>query len=147
MGETPDEAMLAGLVHDVGTIAILNYASTTPELNKDLDILDGTIARLRGELGAMILRKWSFPPAIVAASREAENWTRERDQKPDFADLVIVAQVHDILGSGGLAALPPFGTIAPIKRILGDDAEPETSLSIIKTAQIQIAETRALLGG
>jgi HD-like signal output (HDOD) protein len=143
----PEEALLAGLLHDVGTIAILNYSRNMPLLSRDPEALEGTIRRLRGELGAMILRAWSFPADLVAAVREAENWLRPNAASADLADLVIAAQAHERLAHRGLAELPPFDEITAIQRVLGKDITPETSLEIIKTAQSQITEMRGVLGG
>jgi len=144
-GHDAEEAMLAGLLHDVGTIAILNYAQNLPGLIKDPDILDETIRRLRGELGAMILRKWRFNPQLVAASRDAEDWLRKRKGLADIADVVIVAQVHDRLNRGSLVGLPPVTDISAMKRVLSRDVTPEASIEVIKEAQAQIDEVRALL--
>ncbi|MEJ2575225.1 MAG: HDOD domain-containing protein [Gammaproteobacteria bacterium] len=145
--DDPEEAMLAGLVHDVGSIAIINYSQNIPQLARDPAALERTIQRLRAELGALILREWSFAPPIVAAAREAENWVRESAQRADLADLVIVAQVHERLAHHGMEGLPPFDRITALKRVLGDDVTPETSLGIIKEAQDQIGEMRGVLGG
>ena len=146
-GFDPEEALLAGLVHDVGTIAILNYTVPMPQLARDPEALEATIARLRGELGAMILREWSFPPPIVAAAREAELWQRDHTGPADLADLVVAAQWHDRLSHRTLSGLPPFDQITALPRVLGGKVTPETSLELIKSAKAQIAEARALLGG
>ncbi len=142
----PEEAMLAGLVHDVGTIAILNYTEVMPQLADDPEALENSIGRLRGELGAMILREWSFPTEVVLAAREAENWKREHDEPADFADLIVVAQLHDQIGEMANAGLPPFHEIGAVKRLLGEDVTPETSIGVLQAAQAQITETRFLLG-
>jgi len=146
-GYDPEEVMLAGLLHDIGTIAILNYAQNMPSLAKDPKVLDESIRRLRGELGAMILRKWRFTPEIVATSRDAEDWLRKRKGLADITDVVIVAQIHERLNKGSLAGLPPMADISAMKRVLNRDMAPEASIEIIKEAQVQIAEVRALLDG
>jgi len=145
-GYDPEEVMLAGLVHDVGTIAILNYAQMMPGLTANPAVLDERIQRLRGELGAMILRKWGFSPEIVAAARDAEDWLRKRKGLADVTDVVIVAQMHDCLNKGGLAGLPPMSEISAVKRVLGRQVTPDMSIQVIKEAQAQIADVRALLG-
>lgn len=146
-GHDPAEVMLAGLLHDVGTIAILNYAQKLPLLMADPVEFDERIQRLRGELGAMILRKWGFDPEIVAAARAAEHWLRKRKGLADVTDVVIAAQVHDRLSKGGLAGLPPMDEISAVKRVLGRQVSADMSLTVIKQAQSQIAEMRALLVG
>ena len=146
-GLKAEEALLIGLVHDVGVIPILNYASKYPELTEEPEILDDTIQRMRGELGAMILRKWRFPPEVVAAARDAENWTRSQAGKADFVDLLIVAQVHEFIRKHKLEGLPPLDEVSAIRRVFGDAATPEKSLQVLHDAKTQIDEMRSVLRG
>jgi HD-like signal output (HDOD) protein len=144
-GIDPEEALLIGLVHDVGAIPILNYAKKYPELTGDAQALEMTIERLRGELGAMILRDWRFSPNVVSGARDAENWTRDRQGEPDCTDLLIVAQVHEKLRKHRIADLPPLEEISAIRRVLGSDASPERSLEILHEAKAQVDEMRGVL--
>lgn len=144
-GIDPEEALLIGLVHDVGAIPILNYAQKYPELTEDAETLELTIQRMRGELGAMILRTWNFSSTIVASARDAENWKRSNNGKADFTDLLIVAQVHERLRKHQLEGLPPMEEISAIGRVLGEDATPEQSLEILHEAKAQADEMRSVL--
>lgn len=146
-GMPAEEALLIGLVHDVGTIAILNYIEQYPKLGENDTELEETITRMRGELGAMILRKWRFTPAVVAGARDAESWLRQQNGKADFTDLLIVAQVHERLRKHQLEGLPPMEEISAIKRVLGDTATPEKSVEILHEAKTQIDEMRSMLRG
>jgi HD-like signal output (HDOD) protein len=146
-GMSAEEALLTGLVHDVGVIAILNYVEQYPELAANEVVLEETIARMRGDLGAMILREWNFTPALIAAARDAENWHRDQRGKADFTDLLIVAQVHEMLRKRQLVSLPPLREISAVQRLLGDDATPERSLEILHEAKAQIDEMRSMLRG
>ncbi len=144
-GLQAEEALLIGLVHDVGVIPIFNYADKYPELTEDPSTLDATIQRMRGELGAMILRQWHFPPEVVAAARDAENWTRRHNSAADFSDLVIVAQVHEFIRKHTLEGLPPLDDVSAIRRVFGDTATPEKSLKVLHDAKAQIDEMRSVL--
>ena len=144
-GLQAEEALLIGLVHDVGVIPILNYADKYPELTEDPSILDATVQRMRGELGAMILRQWHFPPEVVAAARDAENWTRRHNSAADFSDLVIVAQVHEFIRKHDLEGLPALDDVSAIRRVFGGDATPEKSLQVLHDAKAQIDEMRSVL--
>jgi len=146
-GMQPEEALLIGLVHDVGAIAILNYIHKFPELGEDEFALEETIRRMRGELGAMILRKWKFSSAVIAGARDAENWTRNRLGEPDYTDLLVTAQVHELLRKHRLAELPPMEKITAVQRVLGVDATPEKSLEILHEAKAQVDEMRSVLRG
>jgi len=146
-GMESEEALLIGLVHDVGSIAILNYIEKYPELAENEAVMEETISRLRGELGAMILRKWNFGPQVVAGARDAENWTHKHNREPEFTDLLIVAQVHDRLRLGQTDDLPTLDKISAIQRVLGDEASPETSLEILHETKTQIEEMSRVLQG
>lgn len=146
-GLDPEEALLIGLLHDVGAIAILNYVEQYPDLANEEAALEQTIARMRGELGAMILREWKFSPAIIAAARDAEDWQRQHKGPADFTDLLIVAQVHEHLRKHQLALLPPLEKVTAIARVLGDTATPEKSLEILHDAKAQVDEMRSMLRG
>lgn len=144
-GLAPEEALLIGLLHDVGAIAVLNYVENYPDLAADDARLEETIERMRGELGAMILRKWAFPPAVIAGARDAENWLRQHPGPADFTDLLIVAQVHERLRKHKLAGLPELDRITALKRVLGDELTPERSLEIMHQAKQQADEMRSVL--
>lgn len=144
-GMSAEEALLIGLVHDVGAIVILNYIEKYPALGDNEVVLEETITRMRGELGAMILRKWNFTPAVVAGARDAENWLRQQSGNADFTDLLIVAQVHERLRKDQLRSLPPLEEVSAIRRVLGESATPEKSLEILHAAKAQIDEMRSLL--
>ncbi|MDJ0739852.1 MAG: HDOD domain-containing protein [Gammaproteobacteria bacterium] len=141
----PEEALLIGLVHDIGTIAILNYVEGYPELAEDPDALEETITQIRGELGAMILREWKFAPAVIAGARDAEYWERQHAGDADFTDLLIVAQVHERLRKNDNVGLPPMERISAMQRVLGSDAGPERSLEILHEAKEQVDDMRSLL--
>jgi len=144
-GLEQEEALLIGLVHDVGVIAILNYIGSYPELGGDVEVLEQTITRMRGELGAMILRKWNFSPQVVAAAREAESWQRQHDRPADYTDLLIVAQIHERLRKQQMADLPPFEQMSALHRVLGGEVSPERSVQILHDAKSQLDEMRGVL--
>jgi HD-like signal output (HDOD) protein len=146
-GIPAEEALLAGLVHDVGVIAILNYVEQYPELAADQGALEHTVARMRSDLGAMILREWNFTPAVIAAARDAENWVRTQRGAADLTDLLIVAQVHEMLRKHQLASLPPLHEISAMQRLLGEGATPERTLEVLHEAKAQVDEMRSMLRG
>jgi HD-like signal output (HDOD) protein len=141
----PEEALLVGLVHDVGTIAILNYIEKYPALAEYPAALEETIEHMRGELGAMILREWNFAPELIAASRDAETWERKRAGNADFTDLLIVAQVLEKIRKHESQGLPAIARISAFERVFGEDAGPEKSLEILHGAKGQVDQMRRVL--
>src|SRR5690606_20028635 len=72
-GFSPERALLAGLVHDIGIVPMLAHAEAYPQLAEDPASLEATIGTYRGQVGAMILRRWNFPEDLVTVALEAEN--------------------------------------------------------------------------
>ena len=76
--ESPDEAYLAGLLHDVGLVLIDQHLHRHFKLILDeIDAATETTAAERGrlpfdhtELGEFVVRHWDFPPQIAAAARK-----------------------------------------------------------------------------
>lgn len=141
----PEHALLAGLVHDIGTLAILNYAVDFPEAQDNRQVLDSTIKTLRGQVGSMILKNWSFPEGLPEVAADAENWTRNTVGEPDYSDLIIIAQLHSFIGSDEMGNAPAIDTVPAFKRLQLSQLTPKMSLKLLDEAKEEIAEARALL--
>ncbi len=143
----PEIAMLGGLLHDIGTLAILGYADRYPKLIDDSDSLDHVIDHLRGEIGAMILRKWEFSTELLSVPLEAENWERDTKGEPDYNDIVIVAQIHSYFGTPKAARLPSLIDVPAFKKLPISEEGPVKNLEILVEARNEIETTRQLLNG
>ena len=112
----PDTALLAGLLHDIGTLCILGYAESHPELLKNGEKLASVIATLRGELGADILRRWEMPAPVVNATLDAEDWHRDPQAEPDYSDLVLSRNSTTSRAMCGCGLCPEFTRYRPLGR-------------------------------
>ncbi|MCB1762168.1 MAG: HDOD domain-containing protein, partial [Gammaproteobacteria bacterium] len=64
----PEQAMLVGLLHDIGVVAVLNYIDKFPvEVNR-AEVIDDAIRTLRARTSSMILEKWRFPSEFTVAA-------------------------------------------------------------------------------
>lgn len=144
----PQQALLAGLVHDIGGVAVVNHlAHRAPQL--DSAVADRIVGRLRGSIGGAILRKWRFPEELVVCATEGEQWLRDPGPEPDYCDVVIVAQLLGLLGSArqldglpNMSEVPAFGKL----RLGGtaDDAA-EAGSAFLEERREQISHTEHLL--
>jgi putative nucleotidyltransferase with HDIG domain len=89
----PESAMLAGIVHDIGSLPILQKASSTKALRDDEARLDRLLSALHPEIGAFVLESWSFPPQLIEVARDHEKLFRGHDGEADLVDIVIVADL------------------------------------------------------
>ncbi len=92
-GLDPDGALLGGLVHNIGAVAAISYASDFPELHKDPAALAGAVERIRGPLSALILSHWDFPPELVESLAE-DPALRNHEGRYDLGDVVSVARLE-----------------------------------------------------
>lgn len=143
----PEIAMLGGLLHDIGTLAILGYAERYPELVEESHALDHVIDQLRGEVGAMILRKWEFPAELLSIPLEAENWQRDSGSAPDYIDIIIVAQLHSYFGTPFASDLPAIIETPAFQKLPISEEGPAKSLEILVEARSEVEKTRQLLNG
>ena len=89
----PDEAMLAGLLHDIGAFYILTRAKNYPDLFTDEVALEDLIYQWHTEISQAILQSWEIPEEIAAAARDHELFDRVHYGPADLTDLVMVANV------------------------------------------------------
>jgi putative nucleotidyltransferase with HDIG domain len=97
----PEEVFTAALLHDVGKMVLGRY------VKEDIAVIDGEgmqevpfeqVERSmfgidHAEIGANILRRWSFPPAMISAVR----WHHDPDAAPKPNHLIDVVHVADVL--------------------------------------------------
>lgn len=120
--QKPDQAMLAGLVHDIGALPIIKRAEDVRELLKDEALLRDVIAQLHTRMGTTLLTKWDFPAEIIAVARGHEDLQRSPRGAPDLVDVVIVANLQSYFGKSHPHAQVPWSEVPAFTR-LGIDTE------------------------
>jgi len=90
----PEQAMLAGLFHDIGVLPILMAAESNPELLADTDALDQLISQLHTAVGKLIVEHWDFPDTLTEVVWEHENLLRDHQPDADYSDIVLVANLQ-----------------------------------------------------
>lgn len=138
----PDQAMLAGLIHDIGVLPILSRADTVPELLLDDYALDTVVQHLHTRIGKMVLNTWHFPASLVDVAAEHENLQYDGGSVPTLVDVVIVANLHSHIGSEHRLAAVDWTTVPAFEK-LGLTAE-ESIVSLLE-AQGEISEVARLL--
>ncbi len=142
----PEEALLAGLLHDIGVVPILVQAEHHVNLFADEANLDHAIRELRGDVGTAVLESWAFPDAFLEATRYAETWDYEsREASPQLVDVVILAQMHSMIGANQNAALPPFDEVPAYRRLGELELNASRSLQLLTEARARVDEVHRLL--
>lgn len=139
----PEQAMLAGLVHDIGALPILTKVEDYPELLEDEAAVDAVLHELHPRVGAAILASWNFSPELVQAVAEHENLMRDVPEV-DYGDVVMVANLQSYIGSDHRLARCDWSQIPAFARL---GLSPEVNVIEIEETAEDIRETQRLLGG
>ena len=139
-----EQALLAGLLHDIGILPLLIYAQSEHEMASAPEVLNAFLEASRAQVGAMILKSWNFPASFVTAAEVADDWLRESQAAPDYGDIVIVSQLHTYIGTAAMPDIPPMDKLPAFQRLAGDGLDPALSVDIMREAKQEIEQVRML---
>ena len=114
----PEEAFLAGLLHEVGTLYILLRAKDHDELFANAEAFDAVLLAWKARMGAGIAAHWRFPDSLVAAVGEHDAVSLAAGPQPSLTEIVAVSNylAERISAADNPAALlddlPDLGTLA-----------------------------------
>ncbi len=144
-GFDPEQAQLAGLVHDLGSVAILQYAQQDDELCADPALLLEAIERLRPQITGMLLNKWNFGAEFVTVGEQCEEWFRNPADEADLCDLVLIAQYHAFIGKPEQRRLPPISTLPAFVKLGMGDIDVKQIVEFLKRSRNEIKAIEAHL--
>lgn len=136
----PGEALLAGLVHNIGALPLLKFASELPEDGYDSNDLDRCLRHAQGMIGTFILKKWDFPESLEKIPIICQNWYFDDSSEFNLADIIILAKFHSLMGSQAISMLPPINTLPAFLKLGNNALSADMSLQILHEAKQQISE-------
>ena len=138
----PDQAMLAGLVHDIGALPILSRAEDYPDLLEDEDTLDRIINSVHTTIGAEILRKWKFPEELISVAENHEDLNHDSKNGPEYTDVVIVANLQSLIDSNHRHTKVDWSTVPAFSQL---GLQPDVSVVDMDETNANIEAARAAL--
>lgn len=93
----PEEAMLAGLVHDIGVLPLYLHADRS-RVRFDQTTLEALAGEFSASIGTELLQSWNFPDELVAVAAGHEDPCRVNAS--GVADYVDVVTMANLLMSG-----------------------------------------------
>lgn len=94
----PEEAMLAGLVFQIGKLPVLKFYGDS-KINLPEDELEQILTETHAHIGQIILQKWGFPDDVVKVPIEYLNFTKQSSTDISYSDIVTVAYLQNCAGS------------------------------------------------
>ncbi|MCF6282332.1 MAG: HDOD domain-containing protein [Candidatus Polarisedimenticolaceae bacterium] len=120
-----EQAMLAGLIHNIGGLPVLKMAENHPELVNDETQLNEIIDFVSPTIGSLILKNWEFPEALAKIPQHYCDSEYNGGDSADFVDLVIVARQQIYQLEGGLISLDKLGFEANVDIVNIEGIEEE----------------------
>ncbi len=136
----PEDALLAGLISDIGTIPILHFAEQHPNEYPNIEVLESAIPFLSPQVGTLTLHTLGFPPELANIPNYAEDWFYESDSdKLNLVDIVILAKLHSYFGTSRAKEIPYINAIPAYTKLTNSKLTPDFSLDVLHKAQHRIA--------
>lgn len=140
-----EHALLAGLIHDIGNVAILNKAGEHPLIMDSREHLDKVIDKMHAQVSASILRRWDFSADFIEVAEEAEEWMRDDGETADLVDIINMAHLHSYIGSPKQRDVPIIDQIPAFHKMALGQLTPRLSIKVLEKAHEKIEQTKALL--
>jgi HD-like signal output (HDOD) protein len=137
----PEEALLAGLLHNIGVLPILTFADSLAQNSYRSEDIDLCSREIHGQIGSFILEKWEFPDKLKQIPLQSTSWFTTSSQALNLIDIVLLAKYHYFLANPGGAELPIINALPAFQKLENQSLTPEMSLQILQDAQQLITET------
>ena len=109
----PDQAALAGLVHEIGKLPLLVWAD---ENEVEGDLLSSLLEEAHSEVGVEILTHWDFPAELRHVPMGTVDFERQVPDA-DYVDLVTVASLHSVAGTSHHLANQDWHAVSAFDRL------------------------------
>jgi HD-like signal output (HDOD) protein len=135
-----EQAMLAGLIHNIGSLPILMMADSDPELLENEAQLDRLVEQLNPVIGTEILEEWNFPESLIKVPQHYQHLDYDGGPQADYVDVVLVAHLQT-LPAGHMALRQEWGKIPAFAKI---GLEPKVEVVNIEGVAEELNEVKEM---
>lgn len=112
-----DEAMLAGLIHQIGKLPILMLVENIPEFRDSPTRMGKLLEKAHPAVGKLIMDAWDFPENLKRVASEYVNFQYDSGPKADYVDVVQVAFLQSIAGTDHPACRVDCSTVPSFAKL------------------------------
>ncbi len=120
-GIRKEQALLAGLIHNIGALPLFMIIESDEDLFDDLTELNSIVEELQSRVGALMLERWNFSDDLIEVVKECHNFDYDQNGDSRLVSLVQIALIE-----GGYVAdkhAPEDWSLVPAFSKLGMDTE------------------------
>lgn len=143
----PEEALLAGLICNIGTIPFLSFAANIPRQYCTESDIELALPYVKGPVGYKILRDWGFVEEYLKIPLYADDWYQNNSETLNLTDIVVLSRLHSKIGQKQLSELPVISSIPAASKLKNFSLSPEHSLNILHEAKQQINDAMRAFSG
>lgn len=119
----PDQVLMAALLSEVGTLAVLS-AFKKSEQTPELAVYVGLCREYAKSLGVITLKKWQVDSQYLKVIQDIGNWSGDSPGPINLSDIINLGLYHSVKLSQAKNNLPPITELTAYKKL---DA-PENSV-------------------
>lgn len=139
-----EQAMLGGLIHNIGALPILTRIDERWGFEADDALITELVEELAPELGERILRHWNFAESLRNIPTACQDLSYDPGPFPTYADIVLVARLQHLATSGTPGPQPDWSNVPSFAKI---GMDTEVVIIDMEGPAEEIAEVRSMLEG
>ena len=139
-----EQAMLGGLIHNIGALPILTKMDEHYGFNADQEIVTSLIEEVAPSIGAKILKNWNFADSLASIPEACVDLGYDPGPVPTYADIVLVARLQNLSAIGSPEAAADWSNVPAFAKV---GMEPELVIVDMESPAQEIAEVRSMLEG
>lgn len=137
-----EQAMLGGLIHNIGALPILTKLDQCCELDLEESFITDLIDHAGPYIGAHIMEHWHFTESLANIPTACQDLSYDPGPTPTYADIVLVARLQHLSFKTGPAALTDWSRVPAFAKI---GMAPEEIVLSMEEPAGKIAEVRRVL--
>lgn len=141
---SPDQALLAGLMHCVGKVYILARSAKFPNLFADPVAYERIVTDWHAAVAKAVLESWEIAPDIVEAVEQFEQLDRNGGEDPDLTDVLTIAEQLVTLQDDPEVMEAQLAQVSASRRL---GLTRESCEKVLEETADELASLHAALGG
>ena len=113
----PEQAMLGGLLYNIGALPVLARLDETGTTNIDTSSIRNLLDELAPDIGTQILTAWHFPAVLTEIPINCLDLHRDSGPEPDYVDIVLGARLQHLLGTGRVDLTPEWANLPAFEKL------------------------------
>ncbi|QIK37015.1 HDOD domain-containing protein [Caldichromatium japonicum] len=134
-GLSPDRALLAGLLQEIGLPLLYVRLDAYPETLDQPAFIRGLAETLCTRISLMLLEHWGLDEELCEVARTRNQWQRDHPGGADLADIALLVNLHELmLNPDPERTLPAINQLPAYAKVAPGPVSPRGTLMLLDQA-------------